>query len=52
MIRSDSNKFVRKVVERNGDEGRKWLMLYFYGAKLTSSQIDELIICSRLVNKG
>jgi len=50
---SPATKFNNIVSERNGASYGYYLLLtYYYSGKLLASEIDELLICSRIAQRG
>ena len=43
---------VSVIKRRNGKQGVELILSSYYGGRLSNQEVDELLICSRIANKG
>jgi len=51
-VKHSVSDIVAVIKRRNGKQGVELILSSYYGGRLSNQEVDELLICSRIANKG
>ena len=52
QVKHSVSDIVSVIKRRNGKQGVELILSSYYGGRISNQEVDELLICSRIANKG